>query len=73
MKTPQAHTVTDRELVGRYLKGNEYSLEILVQRHQNRIFSYIMMIVKDISGSQAYSMLSSTLVKDKMISAGRER
>ena len=61
MKTPEAHPVTDRELVGRYLKGNEYSLEILIQRYRNRIFSYIMMIVKD--KDLANDLFQDTFVK----------
>jgi len=43
----KAQPVTDRELIGRYLKGNEQSLEKLIHRHQNRVYAYILMIVKD--------------------------
>jgi RNA polymerase sigma-70 factor (ECF subfamily) len=43
----KAQTVTDRELIGRYLKGNHQSLEKLIHRHQNRVYAYILMIVKD--------------------------
>jgi len=39
--------VTDQELIGRYLAGNQSSLEILIRRHKNRIFAYILMIVKE--------------------------
>jgi len=61
MKTHQAHPVKDRELISRYLNGNEYSLEILIQRYQNRIFSYIMMIVKD--KDLANDLFQDTFVK----------
>jgi len=39
--------VTDQELIGRYLAGNQSSLEQLIRRHKNRIFAYILMIVKE--------------------------
>jgi RNA polymerase sigma-70 factor (ECF subfamily) len=38
---------TDKELVESYRKGNHTSFELLINRHQVRIFSYIMMLVKD--------------------------
>ena len=42
-----AQPETDQELIGRYLAGNQSSLEILIRRHKNRIFAYILMIVKE--------------------------
>ena len=42
-----AQPVTDQELIGRYLAGNQSSLELLIRRHKNRIFAYILMIVKE--------------------------
>lgn len=39
--------ITDQELIGRYLTGNQSSLELLIRRHKNRVFAYILMIVKD--------------------------
>ena len=42
-----AQAVTDQELIGRYLAGNQSSLEKLIHRHKNRIFAYILMIVKE--------------------------
>ena len=41
------NSATDQELIGRYLAGNHSSLERLVRRHKNRVFAYILMIVKD--------------------------
>jgi len=38
---------SDKELVSSYLEGNQISLEKLIQRHQNRVFAYILMVVKD--------------------------
>ena len=42
-----AQPVTDQELIGRYLAGYQSCLEKLIRRHKNRIFAYILMIVKD--------------------------
>lgn len=39
--------LTDAELVLAYQKGNERAFEILLNRHQNRVFSYILMMVKN--------------------------
>ncbi len=43
----KAQVIADKELIGRYLKGDHNSLERLIHRHQNRIYAYILMIVKD--------------------------
>jgi RNA polymerase sigma factor (sigma-70 family) len=43
----KAHLISDKELVGRYLNGDHNSLEQLISRHQNRIYAYILTIVKD--------------------------
>lgn len=37
----------DQELVQRYIHGNEQALAELVSRHQQKIFTYIRMLVKD--------------------------
>lgn len=42
-----AQKITDQELVKRYLKGSETSFEILLKRHKNRVFTYILLLVKD--------------------------
>ncbi|MBC8314045.1 MAG: sigma-70 family RNA polymerase sigma factor [Bacteroidales bacterium] len=39
--------ISDQELIGRYIAGHESALEQLVRRHKNRVFAYILMIVKD--------------------------
>lgn len=39
--------IDDRELIANYLKGNQQSLEFLIQRHRKRIYSYIVMVVRD--------------------------
>lgn len=40
-------SVTDKELVSKYLTGNQASLEKLIHRHKNKVFAYILMVVKD--------------------------
>jgi RNA polymerase sigma factor (sigma-70 family) len=43
----KAAIISDKELIGKYLKGNEKSLEKLIHRHKRKVYSYIMMVVKD--------------------------
>ncbi|MBE9481891.1 MAG: sigma-70 family RNA polymerase sigma factor [Bacteroidetes bacterium] len=40
-------SVSDKELIGKYLTGNQASLEKLIHRHKNKVFAYILMVVKD--------------------------
>ncbi|MFZ4400443.1 MAG: RNA polymerase sigma factor [Bacteroidales bacterium] len=42
-----ANVLTDNELIAKYLDGNHQMLECLISRHQKKVFSYILMIVKD--------------------------
>lgn len=42
-----AHEISDQELINRYLSGNEASLEQLIHRHKSKVFSYILMVVKN--------------------------
>lgn len=39
--------LSDKQLVESYRKGNVASFELLVERHQNKVFTYILMLVKD--------------------------
>jgi len=43
----KADVLTDNELIVRYLKGDHQMLELLIERHQKKIFSYILTVVKD--------------------------
>ena len=43
----KAAVISDQELIGKYLSGNEKSLEKLIFRHKRKVFAYIMMVVKD--------------------------
>ena len=43
----QQQLVDDQQLVNQYINGEETALAILIQRHKRRIFSYIMLTMKD--------------------------
>ena len=43
----QTKVISDKQLIAKYLSGNESSLEKLISRHRNRVYAYILMIVKD--------------------------
>jgi RNA polymerase sigma factor (sigma-70 family) len=43
----KAAIISDQELIGKYLNGHEKSLEKLIFRHKRKVYSYIMMVVKD--------------------------
>ncbi len=38
---------TDYELVQEFVNGNPTSIEVLINRHKNRVFTYILLIVKN--------------------------
>ena len=39
--------LADQQLIRNYLEGNDYSFEILLKRHQDRVFNYINKLVKN--------------------------
>ncbi len=39
--------LTDSELVSEYIRGNEVAFEVLVERHKNKLFTAIYLIVRD--------------------------
>jgi len=39
--------LTDYDLVKQFINGNEYSIEVLVNRHKNKVYTYILMLVKN--------------------------
>lgn len=41
------HSLNDYDLIKQYLGGNPQSLEILISRHKNKVFSYIILVVKN--------------------------
>lgn len=42
-----SNNLSDKELVMRYQAGDVSSFQILVDRYQNKVYSYIMMLVRD--------------------------
>ena len=57
-----ANSISDKELICKYLEGNQLSLEKLVRRHQSKVFAYILMIVKD-------KQLADDLFQETMLTA----
>ena len=43
----QSSSQTDRNLIRQYLSGNEKSFEILLSRHQDKVYNYIYMMIRD--------------------------
>ncbi len=43
----KACKASDSQLITEYLGGNQNSLELLIHRHKNRVYAYILMVVKD--------------------------
>jgi RNA polymerase sigma-70 factor (ECF subfamily) len=41
------HNLNDYDLIKQYLGGQPSSLEILINRHKSKVFSYILMVVKN--------------------------
>ncbi len=39
--------LTDNELIARYVSGDEAALKTLIQRHEKKVFSYILLSVKN--------------------------
>lgn len=39
--------LTDQELVLQFIDGSQSSIEILIQRHKNKVFGYISMYIRD--------------------------
>ena len=59
MKTPS--NLSDFELVQEFLDGKQLSLEILINRHRKKIFTYIVVIVKN--HSLAEDIFQDTFIK----------
>jgi RNA polymerase sigma-70 factor (ECF subfamily) len=64
------NAVSDKKLVSAYIKGNEEAFELLVERHKNRIFTTINLIVRDTY--LAEDLLQETFIKAiRTIKSGR--
>ncbi|MGK7394544.1 MAG: RNA polymerase sigma factor [Candidatus Cyclobacteriaceae bacterium M3_2C_046] len=55
------YEISDRELVTRYIDGNEEAFEKLVNRHKSKIYTAIYLIVKD--NFVAEDLLQETFIK----------
>jgi RNA polymerase sigma factor (sigma-70 family) len=44
---PIKQLIDDQQLVNQYINGEESALELLITRHKRRVFSYIMLTIKD--------------------------
>ncbi len=53
--------ISDHELVERYRKGCQASIETLVHRHKNKVYSYILMMVKNTT--LAEDLFQETFIK----------
>ncbi|MEI6766953.1 MAG: sigma-70 family RNA polymerase sigma factor [Bacteroidota bacterium] len=51
----------DQGLIDSYLAGNHASLEVLINRHKKRVFSYIKMVVRD--NHHAEDIFQDTFIK----------
>lgn len=61
--------VTDAQLVERYQNGSEAALEVLVYRHKNKVFGYLVKLVRDRQLAEdlfqdTFCKVISTLKKD---------
>jgi RNA polymerase sigma factor (sigma-70 family) len=39
--------ISDKELIRSYIRGDENSIQILIRRHKDKIYTYIYLIIKD--------------------------
>ena len=39
--------MSDQELIKQFLKGNQKGIEVLIHRHKEKVYTYILIIVKD--------------------------
>lgn len=53
--------ISDKQLISSYIKGDENALGILLERHKSRVFSYIMVTIKD--REMAEDFFQDTFVK----------
>ena len=62
--------ITDQELVRRYLRGEENAFQILINRHKSRVYTYILMMIRD--KHKAEDVFQDTFIKViKTLKAGK--
>ena len=52
---------SDQDLVKRFIQGDQTSIEVLINRHKNKVFTYIILIVKN--QSLAEDIFHDTFIK----------
>jgi len=52
---------SDQDLVKRFIQGDQSSIEVLITRHKNKVFTYIILIVKN--QSLAEDIFQDTFIK----------
>jgi RNA polymerase sigma factor (sigma-70 family) len=66
----ERHQMSDDQLLALFAEGDNSAIEILIQRHKRRIYSHILILVKD--KDLAEDFFQDTFVKAiKSIRAGR--
>lgn len=43
----ERHQMSDEQLVTLFAEGNNQAIDILIQRHKRRVYSYLLLLVKD--------------------------
>jgi len=56
-----AYNLSDYELVMEFVNGRESSIEVLIRRHQKRVYSYILLLVK--KQDMAEDIFQETFIK----------
>lgn len=57
----QVDVLTDKQLIGRYLAGDETALEQLIERHKEKVYTSILFLVKD--SALAEDIFQDTFIK----------
>ncbi len=52
--------MSDQELIKQFQDGNQQSIEVLISRHKNKVYTYILILVKD-------SVLAEDIFQDTFI------
>jgi len=66
----ERHQMSDEQLVTMFAEGNDSAIEVLIQRHKRRIYSHILLLVKD--KNLAEDFFQDTFIKAiKSIRAGK--
>jgi len=57
----KTHDLSDYELVKQFIAGKQSSIEILINRHKNKVYTYILLIVK--KSALAEDIFQDTFIK----------